>query len=321
MPTPPVALIIFRRPEVTGRVLTAIAKARPKKLFVVADGPRPDHPSDAEACAATRAVIDRVDWDCEVLTNYSEVNLGCGLRPASGISWVFEHVSEAIILEDDCVPDPTFFTFCGELLEKYQDDERVMHITGSKFVRSDLEMPFSYYFSCLNACWGWATWRRAWQHFDMAVKLWPMLRETTWIADIIGEAAVEHWRREFDVAFQANGKVPFWDHQWTFACWAQSGLSIVPARNLISNLGCGAEATHTFDQSDARARLPLGKMELPLRHPPNVLRHTQLDRELFRQLLPPSPNPSPRTLHQRVRQAVSPLVPQAVKRGLRRLKS
>jgi len=171
----PVVLIIFNRPPTTERVFAEIAKARPQKLFVVADGPRPERSGEAEKCAAARAVIDRVDWECEVLRNYAEVNLGCRQRPPTGISWVFEQVAEAIILKDDCVPHPTFFRFCEELLEKYREDERVMHISGSNFQPGYTRGPFSYYFSRFNPIWGWASWRRAWQHYDLNMKLWAEL--------------------------------------------------------------------------------------------------------------------------------------------------
>src|SRR5262249_54066021 len=128
-----VAVIVFNRPEVTARVVNEIARAQPSRLFVIADGPRDDRPGEAEKCAATREVIERVDWSCEVLKNYSDVNLGVGFRPATGIRWVFEHVDRALIFEDDCVPNQTFFRYCDELLEKYRDDERVMHISGDNW--------------------------------------------------------------------------------------------------------------------------------------------------------------------------------------------
>ncbi len=171
-----VALIIFNRPDTTARVFREIATARPPKLFVSADGPRTGHPEDAERCDAARAVVDRVDWDCDVLRNYLEVNLGCGRRPATGISWILEHVDEAIILEDDCVPDPTFFRFCEELLERFREDRRVMHIAGNNFQFGRKRGPFSYFFSSHNISHGWASCRRAWQHFDMGAKLWSALR-------------------------------------------------------------------------------------------------------------------------------------------------
>ncbi len=155
----PVALIIFNRPDTTERVFAEIAKARPPKLFIIADGPREDRPGEAERCASARAIVDRVDWNCEVQKNYSDVNLGCGARPATGISWVFDQVEEAIILEDDCIAHPTFFRFCDELLEKYRDDERIMHIAGNNFQFGNQRTSFSYFFSHHNICWGWASWR------------------------------------------------------------------------------------------------------------------------------------------------------------------
>src|SRR4030095_1100293 len=129
----PVALLIFNRPETTARVLAEIRNARPAKLLIIGDGPRPGEPADAERCLAARAAAANIDWGCEVLKNYSDVNLGCGQRPASGLDWVFQNVDRAIIMEDDCLPHPTFFRFCDELLEHYRDDERVMTVSGNNF--------------------------------------------------------------------------------------------------------------------------------------------------------------------------------------------
>lgn len=314
----PVVLIIFRRPRQTERVLRAIAQAQPRQLFVVADGPRPDRPQEVQACAATRAVIDQVDWDCEVIKNYSEVNLGCGERPATGISWVFDQVPEAIILEDDCLPHPSFFQYCEELLEKYREDERIMHIAGSNFLSGARKTPFSYYFSCLNNGWGWATWRRAWRYFDHQCKLWPMLKDTSWLTDILeDERAVEVWRREFEYANRDPAyNRGVWDFQWTFAVWANSGLSILPKENLVSNIGCCEDATHTVSAMDVRANLPTVEMGFPLMHPPNVLRATEVDRKAIQEMLPGFVQPvnSGRNLHR----VVSRLLPGAVKRALRR---
>src|SRR5712692_5523584 len=147
MLTTPVALIIFNRPETTARVFAEIAKARPSRLLLVADGPRLDHPEDVEKCTATRAIVEQVDWPCEVLTNFSEANLGCKMRPVSGINWVFENVEEAIILEDDCLPHPSFFPFCQELLERYRDDQRVMMIGGTNLLGEWRTGAQNYFFS------------------------------------------------------------------------------------------------------------------------------------------------------------------------------
>src|SRR4030095_10272355 len=190
----PVVLIIFNRPKLTEAVLNALALVRPRTLLVVADGPRPDFPGDPQACEAARAVIDRVDWNCEVIKNYSNVNLGCGRRPATGISWALEQVEEAIILEDDCVPHPSFFRFCAELLERYRDDERVMHIAGSTFRRHAMSTPYSYFFTQVTGSWGWATWQRAWRHYDASLALWPQLRATSWLLNLVAHASdVRSW--------------------------------------------------------------------------------------------------------------------------------
>ena len=283
----PVALIIFNRPHTTERVLARIAEARPRQLFVIADGPRADHPGDSERCAAARAVVDRVDWDCRVIRNYSDVNLGCGRRPASGIDWVFEQVDRAIILEDDCVPHLSFFRFCEELLERYRDDERVMQISGNNFQLGRRRTRYSYFFSCHNICWGWASWRRAWRYHDMALGLWPALRDTPWLLDIVGDPrAARVWRRMFDIAHARGGDVDFWDYQWTFACWAQHGLSILPNATLVSNVGFGDDATHTKGR-DKRAHLPTSETIFPLEHPPYVARDAEADRFIVEEVVLP----------------------------------
>ncbi|MBA4056200.1 MAG: nucleotide-diphospho-sugar transferase, partial [Marivirga sp.] len=159
----PVLLLIFNRPDTTRRVFEAIRKARPKRLFVAADGPRQHKPEDADRCAKARKIATDVDWECEVKTFFRDTNVGCGRGPSGGISWFFEHVDEGIILEDDCLPSPLFFRFCAELLERYRDDKRVMEIGGNTFMdEANRDKEYSYYFSSHNNIWGWATWKRAW---------------------------------------------------------------------------------------------------------------------------------------------------------------
>ena len=314
----PVALILFRRPEHTKRVLAAIAQARPRKLFVVADGPRPDHPEDAERCAAARAVVESVDWDCEVLKNYSDVNLGCGRRPATGLDWVFEQAEEAIILEDDCVPELSFFQFCEELMDVYRDDERVMHINGSTYQQKPADVPHSYFFSRFPGCWGWATWRRAWKHFDFAVKQWPRFRDTGWMDGFLGnEQAALHWGAMFQGAYEARPNLSYWDYQWLFACWANSGLAIVPRENLVSNVGCGDEATHTGGHP--LGSVPVRPVAFPLVHPPTVLEDWNMDRQFLRDVILPLMGEKPATPLARIRQALSRTLPERIKQALRRM--
>ncbi len=272
----PVALLIFNRPNTTDRVFEAVRQVAPKKLFVVADGPRPDRPDDAEKCKAARAIVERVDWPCELFTNFSDENLGCGLRPATGISWVFENVEQAIILEDDCLPDPAFFRFCEELLEKYRDDQRVMHVGGSNFLFGRAQIEDSYYFSRYPLCWGWATWRRAWRHFDFELRDWPSLRQNKWLDQFLGDKRASwHWSRLFDYV-RERGQSHIWDYQWILSCWRRDGLCITPSVNLVSNVGYGKEATHTRRRSRF-AEVPREAMSFPLRHPKTVARNVAAD--------------------------------------------
>ncbi len=279
----PVALIIFNRPDLTERVFDAIRQAKPPQLFIIADGPRPDRPDDIAKCNAARSIVDRVDWDCEVFKNFADLNLGCGVRPATGISWVFDLVDRAIILEDDCIPHPDFFRFCDELLDRYRDDERIMHISGNNFWANKYACEQSYLFSRYTLSWGWATWRRAWQHYDFEMKLWWELsppQQQNLIADLLGdEHAAKNWIGIFHDAIGVDA----WDYQWTLANWLQGGLAILPQVNLVSNIGFDADATHTFSANTNSVDCPhmsisSAAIDFPLKHPHLMLRDVLIDR-------------------------------------------
>ena len=280
--TTPVAFIIFNRPDTTERVFAEIAKAKPTKLLVVADGARTDKAGEAEKVAATRASIDRVDWDCEVLINYSDINMGCKRRVSSGIDWVFEQVEECIVLEDDCLPDPTFFRFCQELLERYRNDQRIGMISGDNFQFGNRRNDDSYYFSKYVHIWGWATWRDRWQSsYDVEIKKWPAIRDGGWLEDILGnkkEAA--SWKGVFERTYK--GEIDTWDFQWVFANWLEGRINVMPSVNLISNIGFGADATHTVGDSNV-ANLPVDKIIFPMKHPVGVFRNLQADLFTFQQ--------------------------------------
>ncbi len=261
----PVAFIIFNRVETSRRVFEEIRKAQPSVLLVVGDGPRLGHPRDAEQCAQTRAIIDQVDWACDILKNYSDVNLGCGKRVSSGLDWVFSEVEEAIILEDDCLPHPTFFKFCDELLKRYRGDDRVGHVGGVNFQFGRKRGPYSYYFSRYTHIWGWASWRRAWQGYDPDLAAWPKLREEKWLRDFLGDLSlVGYWTNIFDRVYQHQ--IDTWDYQWTFHCWTRNRLAVIPNINLISNIGFGADATHTMAQSKFE-NMKTEALNFPLDHP------------------------------------------------------
>ena len=276
----PVALIIFNRPETTQKVFHAIRDAKPPQLLVIADGPRVDRPEEAKRCNAARAIIEQVDWKCEVMQNYSEINLGCRARVASGLDWVFNTVEEAIILEDDCLPHPTFFQFCEELLDYYHDDQRIMAISGDSSRAGRRRTDYSYYFSKSTPIWGWATWRRAWQHYDVNLKLWPTIRSGSWLQDILhDDRRVGAWEENFEKIYAH--KIDTWDYQWTFACWVQNGLTAIASSNLISNCGFSEEATHTKDVSNPLANVATKAMRFPLHHSPFVIQDAQAENAHF----------------------------------------
>jgi len=271
-----IAFLIFNRPDPTLKVFEAIREAKPPILMVVADGPRKDRAGEAEKCTATRKIIEQVDWNCQVLTNYSDINLGCRQRVATGLNWVFTQVEEAIILEDDCLPHPSFFPFCEELLDYYRNDQRIMVISGDNYQFGRNHTPYSYYFSRYNHCWGWATWKRAWKYYDIDMKLWPKIRDQQGLKFILEDnKSVKFWTNIFQKTY--DGEIDTWDFQWTLACWLQSGLTILPNANLVSNIGFGPEATHTTDSDNYAANLTVKEMCFPLQHPPIVIRHTEAD--------------------------------------------
>ena len=265
----PVAFIIFNRPDTTKRVFDAIRQAKPPKLFVIADRPRADRSGEAEKCAAARAVIDCVDWDCEVLTNYSDVNLGCKIRVSSGLDWVFSEVEEAIILEDDCLPHPSFFPFCEEMLNYYRNDTRIMAVCGGNFQFGHNRNNYSYYFSRYVHVWGWATWRRAWQNYDVDMKLWTEVRDS----DLLPKS-LRSWNKTFQDTY--NGLIDTWDNQLLFTFWSQNGLTILPNSNLVSNIGFREDATHTKGDSKL-ANIPTEAIGFPLKHPRYMMTNIQAD--------------------------------------------
>jgi hypothetical protein len=241
----PVLLLIFNRPDTTRQVFEAIRKVKPRQLFIAADGPRPDRPDDLEKCKQARAIIKLVDWDCEVKTLFREENLGCGVAPAGGIDWFFENVEAGIILEDDCLPDISFFSFCQNLLDFYRDNEQIMHISGNNFQYGVKRGSASYYFSNYPHSWGWATWRRAWIKFDFNLKNFAEFKEKGRIAEVFSKREEqEYWIKSIEsVIIKHRNDV--WDYQWMFAIWYNRGLAVLPNVNLVTNIGFGENATHT----------------------------------------------------------------------------
>jgi hypothetical protein len=271
----PITFIIFNRPETTKIVFEEIRRAKPARLLIIADGPRESKPGEREKCEQTRAIVENIDWECEVLRNYANVNMGCKNRVSSGLDWVFDNVEESIILEDDCVPDPSFFRYCQELLAKYRNDERVMVISGDNMLFENNNQEHSYYFSKYIHIWGWASWRRAWKLYDVKIRFWPDIKEKKLLTDIVDKSNLPEWENNFDLVY-AN-KFDTWDYQWVLIIWMQSGLSIVPSKNLISNIGFSENATHTFGES-IYAIMKTETLDFPLIHPPYMIRNVKNDK-------------------------------------------
>ncbi len=280
----PVVMLVFNRPGLTKLALEQIRLARPPVLLVVADGPRPGHPTDAEKCAEVRSLIESgVDWGPKLLTHYAETNLGLRRRVSSGLDWVFEQVDRAIILEDDCVPHPTFFPFCGELLEHYQHDTRVGVVAGDNFQPQPFACEASYYFSRYPHCWGWATWRRAWKNFDEPMTQWPALKAARLLEGLFPDPLqAGYWENIFDRVHQRQ--INSWAFVWVFCCWSQHLLAILPKINLVKNVGTGNEATNTKDEIARMHNLAAGGAAFPLLHPPVMVRDWRADDYTQRQV-------------------------------------
>lgn len=263
---PPVLIIIFNRPDKVRSLMKALEKVRPTRLFISADSPRPNRPEDIGNCAESRRIATEVSWPCEIKTNFSDTNLGCKLGVSSAITWFFSHVEEGIILEDDCIPNETFFQYVGDLLEKYNDAENVMHISGTTLLdRSDVSSPeLSYHFSHIAHVWGWATWRRAWDKFDLNMPALDSEGTKTALSTNFNKRS--HARFWLDLFRHVRDKgIDTWDAQWSYSILRSGGLSITPNMNMIQNIGFGTDATHT---KESGKDLPNARqMKFPLNHP------------------------------------------------------
>lgn len=271
MASSPVVFIVFNRPDLTRQVFERIRAARPAILLVVADGPRPEVPTDQERCRQVRAIIEGVDWPCQVLKDYSDINLGCKRRISTGLDWAFNAVDRAIILEDDCLPDLTFFPFCDELLHRYRDDGRVSLITGTNSLfgaGSDLTV---YHFAVFGQLWGWASWRRSWKYYDAEMKMWPQMRKAGWLRQLFPHKELQrYWELIFEMTYR--GLIQTWDYQLVFSSMVRDGLIVVPGRNLVTNIGFGSDATSTRVKNRF-ANIPIYPLDFPLDHPSEVLRN------------------------------------------------
>lgn len=274
--TTPVAFFTFNRIDTTKQVFEAIRRAKPPKLYLVSDGPRDHVAGEKEKVAAVRDYMEsHVDWDCQVFKNYADRNMGCGKRVSSGISWVFEQEEEAIILEDDCLPDDTFFLYCQEMLEYYREDERIMIIGGSNSAASDYHTKEEYLFTKIPLIWGWASWRRAWELYDYDIKTWPEQKKKKAFRKLMPLKAYWVYEAEFDALYRHSYDT--WDYQLYYAVMLHDKLNIAPRVSYTKNIGFQGEATHTTGAQNITA-VEAGRCTFPIRHRAEVIWDEEFDR-------------------------------------------
>jgi len=260
--TPPVLLLTFCRPNQTARVLERIKKARPPVLYVACDGPRPSRDDDLCNIKAIQDLISRIDWCDKVVTLFRAENLGCGPAVSQAITWFMDQAGEGIILEDDCLPDPTFFRFCGEMLDRYRYTTNVMQVAGYNLLSGQYDSGEDYHFSHFGWQWGWATWKRAWDHFDLSMASWPEFKNRG-----LHRGHPFYPRRISVFNDTYAGKINTWDYQWHYACASNSGLSVVPSFSKIENIGFGHDATHGINViGQGRFDVPVKSITFPLKH-------------------------------------------------------
>lgn len=274
--TPAVLFIIFNRPETTRLVFEVIRLARPKRLYIAGDGPRLGKVGEQEVCDETRKIVEKIDWPCEVKTLFQEANLGCRQGVSTAITWFFDNEEEGIILEDDIVPDASFFPYCAELLERHRDNPKIMAITGLNRQPNNRDYDHSYYFSCYNHVWGWASWRRAWAVYDRTLDTLESV-ETAEVLDQLSDVPgfKEYWMKNFRAV--RDEKIDTWDYSWLLTCWMHGGLTCTPSQNLIQNIGFGSDATHTVNPNSKHAQMVAQPLTLPLTHPEIIERSRRND--------------------------------------------
>lgn len=275
----PILIIAFNRPKQTKTLLESIKKVKPDKLYFAIDGPRKGNKNDIQLINEVKSLICKIDWECDIKTLFRNNNLGCKYAVSSSIDWFFKNEDQGIILEDDCIPNDDFFTFCDTLLTYYKDNDQIMSICGSNFQNGIKRGNGSYYFSKLNDVWGWATWRRAWINYDVEMRFWPELKISDSLKhQIKDDAILKYYEYKFDRTYL--GDFDTWDYQWTACIWKMNGISIIPNSNLITNIGFDNHATHTKKKDHKLANLKLSSLTSII-HPEYINIDTKADSYTF----------------------------------------
>lgn len=261
----PVLFIIFKREDTTGRVFERIREVRPPKLYIAADGPRPDRPGEAERCEATRKIVENVDWPCEVHRLFQDKNLGCGKGVSTALSWFFSNEPEGIVIEDDILPHPDFFTYCDEMLERFRDDERVSLIAGRNNFFKGIDHEYTYYMSRFMMIWGWASWRRVWEKYEFDVAKLDRQKFDRCLEDRMPPQSWKKFRSIYDM-MAAHG-CDTWDYQLFISFIMNRTNVVLPYVNMVENIGIGsADAAHTVEE-DAVVSGHKAHSPYPIVHP------------------------------------------------------
>lgn len=277
--TTPVVFCVFSRLDTTKKVFEQIRKAKPEKLYIVADSARDNKPGEKEKVETVRKYIeDNIDWPCEIKKNYAPKNMGCGRRISSGLTWVFEQEEQAIILEDDCVPDITFFRYCQEMLEYYKDNENIMMISGNNPMSTCHPVDEPYLFSKVPFIWGWATWKRAWKYYDYDITSWPEKRKDSVWKEVFPKKAYWVYTAEFDELYEH--RFDTWDYQLMYAGIINNKVNLVPAESHVFNIGFQEESTHTKN-APTWMKQDVQPVEFPLKHVEKVSWNKEFDRDYF----------------------------------------
>ena len=277
-----ILLLLWRRPIHTKKLINAIGKVNPNKIYISCDGPIKNDIKNEKLVKLTRdIVLKEINWDCQIKTNFLDINKGCKVAVSDGINWFFKNEEEGIILEDDCLPNKTFFLFCQSLLEKYRNDQRIWAICGNGYQFNNTKEE-SYFYSRYVDVWGWATWRRCWEKYDGDIKSWEHNKDLSFMKNIFeDQRELNYWKRIFNNLFYNN--IPdTWDYQWQYLCFINSGMICMPYINLVKNIGFGEGATHTTEEY-LSPNFDLNKQEelkFPLKHPSLFIRSKKCDQHL-----------------------------------------
>ncbi len=255
----PILLLGFNRPDTLEKIFLSIREVKPQKLYFAVDGPRENVKNENNLVLEVQNFVNKVDWECTISTLFNEKNLGCKISVSNAISWFFKNEEFGIILEDDCLPSKDFFSFCNYILNNYKNDDRIMAVTGVNFQNGKIRGNYSYYFSIYAQVWGWATWRRSWEKYDVKMKSWNTWKlQNNWKQFFNKDYKRKYFENKFNQVFK--NEIDTWDYQWQFCIWKNNGLVVTPNKNLIQNIGFNKNATHTTKENHKLANMKIDEM-------------------------------------------------------------